>query len=128
MRAFASFAAALALAAPLAAQDNAQYTPEQDLDCAIVISMVLAATRANASTEQEKGLMTGFAYFVGRYEAAAGKPLDLAMSERYKELYGTDISARQKVCGARMQRMGQRMQTAGAALSALEAELGAAAQ
>ncbi|QIQ85893.1 hypothetical protein [Erythrobacter sp.] len=112
--------AALLLTAPLSAQDDAQYTAQDDLDCAIVISMVLGTLGDNASAEQQKGLVGGLSYFVGRYEARSDRPLETAMLERYRVLRDQDVSARQKVCGARMQGMGQRMQAAGSAISALE--------
>lgn len=112
--------AALLLSAPVLAQDDAQYTAEDDLDCAIIVSMVLGALGDRASAEQQQGLVSGLSYFVGRYEALSDTPLDAAMLERYRVLRDQDVTARQQVCGARMQGMGQRMQAAGGALTSLE--------
>ncbi|MEM6909709.1 MAG: hypothetical protein AAF494_13625 [Pseudomonadota bacterium] len=110
--------------APALALQNAdpvaEPTPEDDLDCAILVSMLLAAQEDTLSPEQRIGLVSGMTYFVGRYEAQRGADVDTAMVERSNAFPKGDLAALSKNCSARMKAVGDRMIVAGNTVSEIE--------
>jgi len=130
----AAIALALVSTSPLGAQDGAaapsspveqgapkvQYSPEDDLDCALVLSLVLGIRSATMQPDEKSGVIAGVAHFLGRYEAATGGDFRAAMPDRYPTFIKSDIAAIAKQCGARLSDFGERTKQAGAAVSALE--------
>ncbi len=114
---------ALALAAPLAAQETEPFEPafnsDSDLDCAIFIGALMAEMEAEMTPDNRLGLTSAFTYFVGRYEAQRGIEITDAFTARYpiyQELNPVEI---QQTCSVRMRAFGARLQEAGSALSRL---------
>jgi len=140
--AFLCCALALVLASPLGAQEGsaapsspgdanaakAQYSPEDDLDCALVLSLVLGLRQKTMGADERSGIIAGVAYFLGRYEAASGGDFRVAMAERYPQFMKSDIAATGQQCGARLSDFGQRTKQAGEAVSALEKKAAPSAQ
>lgn len=132
--AFLCLAPALVFSSPLGAQEGsaapsspvdagapqAQYSPEDDLDCALVLSLFLGLREKTMGADERAGIIAGVAYFLGRYEAASGGDFRVAMAERYPQFMKSDIAATGQRCGARLSDFGERTKQAGAAVSALE--------
>lgn len=94
-------------------------TPEQDLDCAIYITLV----GVRAQGKQQTGVVAGMTYFIGRYEAASGQDVSAAASERLKLATLEEIVAQSDDCLARMTAMGETVQSLGEAFKGLQDEL-----
>jgi hypothetical protein len=96
------------------------YTPEDDLDCAMFVSVVLGSLGDNATAEDMSGLISGMTYFVGRYEAVSGDDVDTAMPARYPIFAQNDFENYRTMCSDRMIAIGTRLEVAGSAISAIE--------
>lgn len=112
--------AALAVAFPAAAQTPAATpSPEDDLDCALVASIILESGE-DMTAEERTGIVAGMTYFIGRWEAVRGGDLNSAMVERFQQLNLAEFSPLAQTCGTRMEEMGGRMTAAGDAIEALD--------
>ncbi|HEX4848852.1 MAG TPA: hypothetical protein VFV30_11965 [Novosphingobium sp.] len=109
MKAILPFAlAALAFAAPAAAQ-----TANDDLIC-----VAWAANSGDqASSEEEKDVMAmAMFYYIGRWEAATGRPLEAGLTPKFVADNYKAISTAGPTCQGRMLELAKRMQVAGQAL------------
>ncbi|MFM5931080.1 MAG: hypothetical protein ACKOPQ_09250 [Novosphingobium sp.] len=77
-----SMVMALALMASGAAQADAASTVDSDLRCSAWVAMALGDNQAETE-QQSKALMMALSYFVGRWEAATGKPLEEGLTSAY---------------------------------------------
>jgi hypothetical protein len=121
--------AAASLSAPLAAQaptspsqsEDAQYLPEDDLDCAIFVGALMAEIGEAMTPDNRVGLTSSFTYFVGRFEAERDLPLITAFTRRYPIYAELDPVAIEQTCAIRMRSFGTRLQEVGSALAVLDA-------
>ncbi|HAU22996.1 MAG TPA: hypothetical protein DCS24_10485 [Erythrobacter sp.] len=113
---------ALAQDSPAVPQQQEEWTPEDDLMCAMFLSGVIGAMGENTDQSLQQGLASGVAYFVGRWEVARGGDLTEAMVALFPAVKSSDISVLGTDCGGRMAVMGQSLQVAGAAVGELEAD------
>ncbi|MBK6800841.1 hypothetical protein [Novosphingobium sp.] len=103
--------AAFGLAAPAMAQsaDSA----EDDLDCALFTALEAGKTN---DAETRNGILYSMLYFIGRWEGATGRKIEVVMTERAL----TDAAARSDTlagkCAARMMDFGDRLDKLGSRL------------
>ena len=125
-------AAALAVCAPLQAQESEGFEPafsaEDDLDCAMYVGALMAEMEAEMTPDNRVGLTSAFTYFTGRYEAQRGLDLVGAFTARFPVYQERNPAEIQQTCSVRMRAFGVRLQEAGQALSELQPEPGAPAQ
>ncbi|WP_299192970.1 hypothetical protein [uncultured Erythrobacter sp.] len=117
-------AAALAIGAPLHAQDGEAFEPafsaEDDLDCAIYVGALMAEMEEAMTPDNRAGLTSAFTYFTGRYEAQRGLDLVTAFTERYPVYAQRNPVEIQQTCAVRMRAFGVRLQEAGQALTRIQ--------
>ena len=111
-------AAALIIATAASAQENSApsgqgFSPEDDLDCAIYIGSLLGADQEVATPDVQTALTSALTYFLGRYEAQRGTPINIALLERYSAFDEADAAEIEQTCGLRARGFAQRMQDAG---------------
>lgn len=116
--------AALALVAPLQAQNNHDFEPafsaEDDLDCAIYVGALMAELGPNMTPDNEVGLTSAFTYFTGRYEAQRGINLVQAFTDRYPIYRERNPIEIEQICSSRMRAYAIRLQESGRALERLQ--------
>ncbi|MEM7779145.1 MAG: hypothetical protein AAF697_01995 [Pseudomonadota bacterium] len=130
MRLCAGFAAASTLlVAPLSAQDEDQppaqpptqhapaFAPEEDLDCAIYVSALIAESQVKMTPESRAALTGAFTYFVGRYESQRGNLRAQIMVDRYPIYAERDPQEVQQTCSIRARALGQRLERVGRAIA-----------
>lgn len=120
MRKVGGIIAALAMlsAATASAQETSEtsgqgFSPEDDLDCAIYIGSLLGADQEVATPDVQTALTSALTYFLGRYEAQRGTPINIALLERYSAFDEANAAEIEQTCGLRARGFAQRMQDAG---------------
>lgn len=99
-------------------------TPEQDLDCAIYITLVGSKTRDKG----RDAIVGSMGYFIGRYEAVTGQDVGVAAYARLESATIEDILAQDEDCLARVVAMMESIESLGDAFKSLNEELSATEQ
>jgi len=109
------------------AQENTEqlgqgFSPEDDLDCALYIGGLLGSGDGVMTPDAETGLVSTMTYFLGRYEAQRGTPINVALAERFPIFLERDSNDIEQTCGLRAFGFGRRMEDVGRVMVEVQSE------
>ncbi|MEM1051603.1 MAG: hypothetical protein AAGI28_05855 [Pseudomonadota bacterium] len=112
---------------PTAAQENTTQTgqgfsPDNDLDCALYIGGLLASDEGVRTPDSRMALVSSMTYFLGRYEAQRGTPINVALAERYQTFLNEDSTQLEQTCGLRARGFARRMEDVGRVMVEVQGE------
>ena len=104
---------------------NAQgFSPEDDLDCVLYVASLLGEGEGSLTPDVTSAYLGSMTYFVGRYEAQRGTPINIALAARYPEFLKQDTRQIEQTCGLRTRGFAARMESASRVMAEVEAERG----
>ena len=111
----------------VSAQENSEqsgqgFSPEDDLDCALYIGGLLGADDGVMTPDAKTALVSSMTYFLGRYEAQRGTPINVALAERYPIFLEGDSAQIEQTCGLRARAFGRRMENLGRVMVEVQSE------
>lgn len=111
----------------VAAQENSEttgqgFSPEDDLDCALYIGGLLGADDGVMTPDARTALVSSMTYFLGRYEAQRGTPINIALAERYPIFRESASTAIEQTCGLRARGFARRMEDVGRVMVEAQSE------
>lgn len=119
----ALLSASLAGAQEGGASTNAQgFSPEDDLDCALYVGSLMGEGEGVMTPDVVSAYLASMTYFIGRYEAQRGTPINVALAERYPEFLKKDARQMEQICGLRTRGFASRMETISRVLSDVQRE------
>jgi hypothetical protein len=98
------------------------FTPEDDLDCALYVGSLMGEAEGVMTPDVASAYLASMTYFIGRYEAQRGKPINVALAERYPEFLKQDVREMEQICGLRTRGFASRMETISRVLSDVQRE------
>lgn len=98
------------------------FTPEDDLDCALYVGSLMGEAEGVMTPDVASAYLASMTYFIGRYEAQRGKPINVALAERYPEFLKQDVREVEQICGLRTRGFASRMETISRVLSDVQRE------
>ncbi|KEO91660.1 hypothetical protein EH31_03025 [Erythrobacter longus] len=108
---------------PLNTEQSGQgFSPEDDLDCALYIGGLLGSDDGVMTSDAQTGLVSAMTYFLGRYEAQRGTPINVALAERYPAYLENDSTQLEQTCGLRARGFARRMEDLGRVMVEVQAE------
>lgn len=99
------------------AQDNAGagngqgFSPEDDLDCALYVGSLIGEAEGVMTPDVASAYLASMTYYIGRYEAQRGTPINVALAERYPEFQKRDTRELEQICGLRTRGFASRMES-----------------
>lgn len=130
MRRFGGIIAATLLLSEISvsAQENSKqagqgFSPEDDLDCALFVGGLLGSDDGVMTPDARQALISSMTYFLGRYEAQRGTPINVALAERYPVFLEQDSSQIEQTCGLRARGFGRRMELVGRVMVEVQSEI-----
>ena len=94
-------------------QSGQGFSPEDDLDCALYIGGLLGSDDGVMTPDSQMALVSSMTYFLGRYEAQRGTPINVALAERYPIFLKRDSTQLEQTCGLRARGFARRMEDVG---------------
>lgn len=129
MRVFGGIIAGIALMSGFSAlaQGNTQrsgqgFSPEDDLDCSLYIGGLLGSDEGVMTPDTQMALVSSMTYFLGRFEAQRGTPINVALAERYPIFLEQDSTQLETTCGLRARGFARRMEEVGKVMIEVQAE------
>jgi hypothetical protein len=119
---YALLAGSGALANEQQAPDAQGFSPEDDLDCVLYVASLLGEGEGILTPDVASAYLGSMTYFVGRYEAQRGTPINVALAERYPEFLKQDSRQIEQTCGLRTRGFSARMERASRAMAEAQAE------
>ena len=104
------------------AQTGQGFSPEDDLDCALYTAGLLASDEGVMTPDARTALVSTMTYFLGRYEAQRGTPINVALAERYPVYLESDTTELEQTCGLRARGFARRMEDMGKVMVEVQAE------
>ena len=121
--AFALLGASVAGAQEAASSTNGQgFSPEDDLDCALYVGSLMGEAEGVMTPDVQTAYLASMTYFIGRYEAQRGTPINVALAERYPEFLKQDARTMEQICGLRTRGFASRMETISRVLADVQRE------
>ena len=108
--------------APIPAANAQGFSPEDDLDCVLYVASLLGEGEGVLTPDVTAAYLGSMTYFVGRYEAQRGKPINVALAERYPAFLKQDTNQIEQICGLRTRGFAARMESASKVMAEVEAE------
>ena len=117
----------------VSAQENSEqsgqgFSPENDLDCALYVGSLIGEAQGVMTPDVQAAYLGSMTYFIGRYEAQRGTPINQALAERYPEFLKQDAREMEQICGLRTRGFASRMETVSRVLADVQTEVEAGAQ
>ena len=103
-------------------QTGQGFSPDDDLDCALYVASLMGESEGVMTPDVASAYLGSMTYFIGRYEAQRGKPINVALSERYPEFLKQDVRQLEQICGLRTRGFASRMETISRVLSDAQRE------
>lgn len=129
MRAFGGIIAGalLLIGFSASAQENTQpspqgFSPEDDLDCALYVGSLMGENEGVLTPDVVAAYLSSMTYFIGRYEAQRGTPINVALAERYPMFIDQDPAQLEQTCGLRTRGFASRMENASRVIAEVQAE------
>ena len=129
MRLFGGITAGILLLTGISvsAQENTSQTgqgfsPEDDLDCSLYIGGLLGSDEGVMTPDTQTALVSSMTYFLGRFEAQRGTPINVALAERYPVFLEQDSTQLETTCGLRARGFARRMEDVGKVMIEVQAE------
>jgi len=105
------------------AQTGQGFSPENDLDCALYIGGLLGSDDGVMTPDAQMALASAMTYFLGRYEAQRGTPINVALAERYPAFREGESIEIEQTCGLRARGFARRMEDVGRVMVEVQVEL-----
>lgn len=114
----------------VSAQENSErvgqgFSPEDDLDCALYVASLMGEDRGVLTPDVQTAYLSAMTYFLGRYEAQRGTPINVAMAKRYPAFRERDPVEVEQLCGLRTRGFASRLEVVGRAMAEAQSEYGA---
>ena len=98
------------------------FSPEDDLDCALYVGSLMGEGEGVMTPDVVSAYLASMTYFIGRYEAQRGTPINVALAERYPEFLKQDAREMEQICGLRTRGFASRMETISRVLTEAQRE------
>ncbi len=104
------------------AGEGQAFSPEDDLDCALYVASLMGESDGVLTPDVVSAYLGSMTYFIGRYEAQRGTPVNVALAQRYPEFLKQDAREMEQICGLRTRGFASRMERVSRVLSEVQAE------
>lgn len=103
-------------------QTGQGFSPEDDLDCALYTGGLLASDDGVMTPDARTALVSTMTYFLGRFEAQRGTPINAALAERYPVYLEQDPTQLEQMCSLRARGFARRLENVGRVMVEVQSE------